>query len=154
ETHRGRAILYKAILPQLYNLSLLNEIKHEFDLLLRKNNQVHISEFNRRVMDIILQDPVPFIFERLGDKYFHILIDEFQDTSRLQFANLLPLIDNSLANGYFNLIVGDVKQAIYRFRGGDMELLLRLTHQQAEILHQIYEPHGAFLSDRLFQVGS
>ena len=152
--HGARVALYKSIVPQLYNLSLLNEIKHEFDLLLRKNNQVHISEFNRRVMDIILRDPVPFIFERLGDKYFHILIDEFQDTSRLQFANLLPLIDNSLANGYFNLIVGDVKQAIYRFRGGDMELLLRLTHQQAEILHQLYEPHGAFLSDRLFQVRS
>lgn len=153
ETHRGRAILYKALISQIYNLSLLNEIKRELDLLLRKNNQVHISEFNRKVMDIIVRDPVPFIFERLGDKYFHILIDEFQDTSRLQFANLLPLIDNSLASGYFNLIVGDVKQAIYRFRGGDMELLLRLSHQQSEALTRMYVQHSSFLTDRLHQVG-
>ena len=149
----GHAFLYKALAGQLYSLSLLNEIKREFDLLLRQNNQVHISEFNRRIIDIVAGDPVPFVFERLGEKYNHILIDEFQDTSRLQFANLLPLIENSLSGGFFNLIVGDVKQAIYRFRGGDMELLLRLSNMQAERIMEVLENAGPFMADRLRLVG-
>ncbi len=149
----GHAFLYKALAGQLYSLSLLNEIKREFDLLLRQNNQVHISEFNRRIIDIVAGDPVPFVFERLGEKYNHILIDEFQDTSRLQFANLLPLIENALSGGFFNLIVGDVKQAIYRFRGGDMELLLRLSNMQAERIMEILENAGPFMADRLRLVG-
>jgi ATP-dependent helicase/nuclease subunit A len=150
----GHVILYKMLVGQLYNLSLLNEIKKEFDQLLRQNNQVHISEFNRRVLEIVANDPVPFIYERLGEKYNHILIDEFQDTSKLQFANLLPLIENSLANGFFNLIVGDVKQAIYRFRGGDMELLLKLTANQAEQIANLFGDTDSFIADRLFQVKS
>lgn len=149
----GHAFLYKALAGQLYSLSLLNEIKHEFDLLLRQNNQVHISEFNRRIIDIVAGDPIPFVFERLGEKYNHILIDEFQDTSKLQFANLLPLIENALSGGFFNLIVGDVKQAIYRFRGGDMELLLRLSNMQAERIMDILENAGPFMADRLRLVG-
>ncbi len=149
----GHAFLYKALAGQLYSLSLLNEIKREFDRLLRQNNQVHISEFNRRIIDIVACDPIPFIFERLGEKYNHILIDEFQDTSRLQFANLLPLIENALSGGFFNLIVGDVKQAIYRFRGGDMELLLRLSNMQAERITEIFENAGPFTADRLRLVG-
>lgn len=56
----------------------------------------------------------------MGDKYHHFLLDEFQDTSSLQFQNLLPLLDNSLANGWFNLIVGDGKQSIYRWRNANV----------------------------------
>jgi ATP-dependent exoDNAse (exonuclease V) beta subunit len=69
---------------------------------------------------------VPFIYERIGERYNHLLVDEFQDTSDMQFYNLLPLIENSLANNHFNLIVGDAKQAIYRWRGGKMELIVNL----------------------------
>ncbi|GAB3171166.1 UvrD-helicase domain-containing protein [Telluribacter humicola] len=129
--HRERYFLFKQLEKHLYNLSLLGEIRKEFDSLLRQNNQVHISEFNRRVLEIVAREPVPFIFERLGEKYNHILVDEFQDTSKLQFANLLPLIDNALASGYMNLVVGDAKQSIYRFRGGDMDLILHLSQNQA-----------------------
>jgi ATP-dependent helicase/nuclease subunit A len=129
--HRERYLLFKQLEKHLYNLSLLGEIRKEFDSLLRQNNQVHISEFNRKVMDVVAKEPVPFIFERLGEKYHHILVDEFQDTSKLQFANLLPLIDNALASGHLNLIVGDAKQSIYRFRGGDMDLILHLSQNQA-----------------------
>lgn len=150
--HTGLALLYKSLAGQLYNLSLLNEIKREFDLLLRQNNQVHISEFNRKVIEIVANDPVPFIFERLGEKYNHILIDEFQDTSKLQFANLLPLIDNALSSGFFNLIVGDVKQAIYRFRGGDMELLLKLSSGQALDIAGMFGRQDPFMRDRVSQL--
>jgi len=71
---------------------------------------------------------VPFIYERVGEKYKHFLLDEFQDTSVLQWQNLLPLIDNSLANGYKNLLVGDAKQAIYRWRNGEVEQFVNLPH--------------------------
>lgn len=132
----GHYFLYQQLIPHLYHLSLLNEIKEEFDRQLRENNRVHISEFNQKILQIVTEDPVPFIYERMGEKYNHILIDEFQDTSKLQFANVLPLIDNSLGYDHFNLAVGDSKQAIYRFRGGDMDQIIALHSQNLGRLAQ------------------
>ncbi len=63
----------------------------------------------------------------------------FRSTSKLQFANLLPLIENALSSGYFNLIVGDAKQSIYRFRGGDMDLILHLAQNQVMKLGSVLE---------------
>ena len=145
--------LYQQLERHLYNLSLLGEIRKEFDALLRQNNQVHISDFNRRILEIVAKEPVPFIFERLGEKYNHILVDEFQDTSKLQFANLLPLIENALADGYFNLIVGDAKQSIYRFRGGDMDLILHLAQNQVMELVPILGDN-VYNEERLWSVDS
>lgn len=145
--------LYQQLERHLYNLSLLGEIRKEFDALLRQNNQVHISDFNRRILEIVAKEPVPFIFERLGEKYNHILVDEFQDTSKLQFANLLPLIENALADGYFNLIVGDAKQSIYRFRGGDMDLILHLAQNQAMALVPILG-NNVYNEERLWSIDS
>lgn len=125
-----KVLLYQALDKHLYGLSLLGEIRREFDTVLRQNNQVHISDFNRRIAEIVSNEPVPFIFERLGERYNHILLDEFQDTSKLQFANLIPLIENALGGGHFNLVVGDAKQSIYRFRGGDMDLILHLAQDE------------------------
>ncbi|MBA4854027.1 exodeoxyribonuclease V subunit beta [Emticicia sp. BO119] len=118
--------LFNLLRPNLRKLSLLKKIKTEFDKVLGEKNQVFIAEFNRKILNIILSEPVPFIYERIGEKYKHMLIDEFQDTSDMQFYNLLPLIENSLAGNNFNLIVGDAKQAIYRWRGGKMELIVHL----------------------------
>lgn len=132
-----KVMLFSQLDKHLYNLSLLGEIRKEFDALLKQNNQVHISDFNKRILEIVSVEPVPFIFERLGEKYNHILVDEFQDTSKLQFANLLPLIENALSDGHFNLIVGDAKQSIYRFRGGDMDLILHLAQDQVARLASI-----------------
>ena len=109
------------ISQNLYAVALFNEIEKIIDNLRSENNSVHISEFNKRILDIVLTQPIPFVYERIGEKYKHYLIDEFQDTSILQWQNLMPLIDNSLASGHKNLIVGDTKQAIYRWRGGDVE---------------------------------
>ena len=143
--------LYSLLERHIYNLSLLGEVRKEFDALLKQNNQVHISDFNKKILEIVSREPVPFIFERLGEKYNHILIDEFQDTSKLQFANLLPLIENALADGYFNLIVGDAKQSIYRFRGGDMDLLLHLAQDQVMQLTDILGDN-AFNQERLWSL--
>src|SRR5690554_7971881 len=79
------------------------------------------------------EQPAPFIYEKLGDRYNHFFIDEFQDTSELQWKNLIPLIDNALSgqNDYGEkgslMIVGDPKQSIYRWRGGKAEQLIELS---------------------------
>ena len=113
--------LYKLLMKSVYPLALLNSIDLILQEFKKQNNIVHISEFNSRIAKIVMGEPVPFIYERTGEKYRHILIDEFQDTSALQWQNFVPLIENSLASGYFNLVVGDGKQAIYRWRNGDVE---------------------------------
>ncbi len=133
----ARKILAKAIYP----LAVLNEIDQILSEFKHRNNIVHISEFNARISSVILTESVPFIYERLGEKYHHLLIDEFQDTSILQWLNLMPLVENALAGGYFNLLVGDGKQAIYRWRGGDIDQFAALPSIPGSYENQV-------LSDR------
>jgi ATP-dependent exoDNAse (exonuclease V) beta subunit len=114
-------ILFTLINSTIYSLAVLNEIEKLLNEYKAQNNILHISEFNKMIAKIVLNEPIPFIYERLGEKYNNYLIDEFQDTSVLQFQNLLPLIDNSLSGGHFTMLVGDGKQAIYRWRGGEVE---------------------------------
>ncbi|MCX6295714.1 MAG: UvrD-helicase domain-containing protein [Bacteroidetes bacterium] len=114
-------ILFSLINKNIYSLAVLNEIEKILSEYKAQNNILHISEFNKMIAKIVLNEPIPFIYERLGERYNNYLIDEFQDTSVLQFQNLLPLIDNSLASGHFTMLVGDGKQAIYRWRGGEVE---------------------------------
>ena len=145
----GRQVaLFDCLLPHLQKLALLKQMRVEFDELLRKDGRVHISEFNKKILGIVASEPVPFLYERLGTKYNHILIDEFQDTSRLQFANLLPLIENALGADHFNLAVGDGKQAIYRFRGGDMDQIVALHRKDLETLKLAHNP-GSWTADRI-----
>jgi ATP-dependent exoDNAse (exonuclease V) beta subunit len=116
-----RYYLCKLLLNQLFSTALLSEIEKTLNTLCQENNKLLISEFNRRIAEVVKEQPAPFIYERLGEKYHHYLIDEFQDTSILQWHNLLPLVENSLASARINLVVGDAKQAIYRWRSGDAE---------------------------------
>jgi ATP-dependent exoDNAse (exonuclease V) beta subunit len=121
----------------LFTIALLNEIGRIIDQIRNEQFIVHISEFNRRVAEIVFNEPAPFIFERLGDRYNHFLIDEFQDTSVMQWQNLLPLIQNGLSENAASLIVGDGKQAIYRFRGGDVEQFAQMPEPYPETLPPI-----------------
>lgn len=134
EAERPRYSLYNELMPHFFKLSLLSQLKDEVESIQRDSNSVHISNFGVRILDIVLQEPVPFIYERIGDRYHHILIDEFQDTSTIQWNNFLPLVANSLGYGYFNLLVGDGKQAIYGWRGGEMEQIVTLHN-----LRQAYQ---------------
>ncbi|MCX6282142.1 MAG: UvrD-helicase domain-containing protein [Bacteroidetes bacterium] len=122
--------LFKILMKSVYPLAVLNSIDRLLQDFKKQNNIIHISEFNSRIAKVVLGEPVPFIYERIGEKYRHILIDEFQDTSALQWQNFVPLIENSLASGYFNLVVGDGKQAIYRWRNGDVEQFTSLPSLQ------------------------
>ncbi len=121
-------LLFSLINKNIYSLAVLNEIEKLLTEYKTQNNILHISEFNKMISKIVLNEPIPFIYERLGERYNNYLIDEFQDTSVMQFQNLLPLIDNSLANGHFTMLVGDGKQAIYRWRGGEVEQFAMLPN--------------------------
>ncbi len=117
---------YSEIIKNLYPVAILSTIEKLMTEYKAENSIVLISEFNKRISEVVLAEPVPFIYERVGEKYQHFLVDEFQDTSILQWQNLLPLIDNSLAAANKNLIVGDGKQAIYRWRNGEVEQFAHL----------------------------
>ena len=144
---KPKYILYKEVSKQLKKLALLSQLKKEIADIQNDTGQIHISEFNRKILEIVMTEPIPFVYERLGEKFNHILIDEFQDTSTLQWHNFLPLVENSLANGHFNLAVGDAKQSIYRFRGGEMELIVHLHKENLEAL-VIGQENNDFLLER------
>ncbi|VAW29245.1 FIG003033: Helicase domain protein, partial [hydrothermal vent metagenome] len=116
------------VYSNIYEMALIGEIRQLFEGFTERTRKVHISEFNKRIHQEIAGQPIPFIYERLGRRYHYFLIDEFQDTSVLQWNNLLPLVEESLASGHFNMVVGDAKQAIYRFRSGEVELFTHLPH--------------------------
>ena len=109
-------------------------------------NSILISDFNDLVSDIIKNEPAGFIFEKIGSKYQYILIDEFQDTSTLQWNNLIPLVHESLSVGGQNLVVGDAKQAIYRWRNGNVSQFIDLPKIHDISLKNNYE----FLFDNSF----
>ncbi len=124
---------YKAFLRNITPLSLLNTVSNELAKIQEEQNVLSISEFNAIIHREIQNQPAPFIYERLGERYRHFFIDEFQDTSEMQWQNLIPLIDNALAgqDDYGEkgtlMIVGDPKQSIYRWRGGKAEQFIELS---------------------------
>ncbi|MBK6966931.1 MAG: UvrD-helicase domain-containing protein [Bacteroidales bacterium] len=117
----SKFILYRNIRSNLYPMAVLGELNQRLQAVKKDRNVISIAEFNRIIASIVENEPVPFIYERTGEKFSHYLIDEFQDTSVLQWNNLLPLVENSLSHDGSNMIVGDGKQAIYRFRNGEVE---------------------------------
>ena len=122
------------VLKDLKKLALLNLIQREMRTYQQENSAIPISEFSKRVYEVISQDPIPFIYEKLGDRYFHIFIDEFQDTSILQWKNFMPLVENATSVGKQSLLVGDSKQSIYKFRGGEVSLIASLATQDRSLV--------------------
>lgn len=120
---------YKKILDLTYQLGLLGDINASMQDFTNENNTILLSGTNDIVKRIIDGCETPFIYERIGMYLHNFLLDEFQDTSRMQWENLLPLVRNGLANGHDSLIIGDVKQSIYHFRNSDPQLL----HSQLKV---------------------
>ena len=126
---------YKAFLKNITPLSLLNTVSNELAKIQSEQNVLSISEFNAIIHREIQNQPAPFIYERLGERYRHFFIDEFQDTSEMQWQNLIPLIDNATSSEIDGekgtlMIVGDPKQSIYRWRGGKAEQFIDLSKEQ------------------------
>ena len=122
---------------QLYGLGVAREFLAEYDALLKERNVLPLDESNSLLRSIIDGSDTPFVYERTGTRYAHYLLDEFQDTSRMQWDNFLPLLHDADASGQ-NLIVGDVKQSIYRWRDSDWRLLgseVQAEFPSAEVEH-------------------
>ncbi len=113
----------KVIYSQFYTLGILTDVSKKIKDYCKENNIFLISNSAVLLNKIIDGSDTPFIYEKIGSYYQHFMIDEFQDTSKLQWNNFKPLIDNSLADNNTSLVVGDVKQSIYRWRNGDWKLL-------------------------------
>ncbi len=128
--------VHKMIIPFSMVQSLIGKINQEKT----SQNSILISDFNDLVSSIIKEEPPGFIFEKIGSRFKYILIDEFQDTSSLQWNNLIPLIHESLSVGGQNLIVGDAKQAIYRWRNGNVNQFVDLPKISDSALKNLYEP--------------
>jgi len=118
------------VLKKIYVLGIINDLHQKLSEYREEKNAVLISDTPKILQSFISTDDAPFIFEKTGNRYKHYLIDEFQDTSDLQWQNLLPLIINSLGSGNFCMVVGDAKQSIYRWRGGNMNLLAREVRRE------------------------
>ncbi|MXV38661.1 AAA family ATPase [Flavobacteriaceae bacterium Ap0902] len=124
--------VYKNINP----VTTLNEVDKKLEEIKQENNILLISEFNKIISENIKDQPTPFIYEKIGNRYKNFFIDEFQDTSNLQWENLKPLLENAIATNDTVMIVGDPKQSIYRFRGGNPELMIDLYQNEDTRIHK------------------
>jgi len=128
DKYKSNYLIVNNLIPYIYLLSTINELDKKLKKLMNEKNKVHISDFNHKINQIVEKEPIPYIYERIGERFKHILIDEFQDTSQMQWHNLIPLISNSLGFDFPNMLVGDVKQAIYRWRSGNADLIVSLPY--------------------------
>lgn len=133
----------RPLLDNIYFLGLLSDILRQLELIRRENNTLLLSDTNGLLNRIIGDADTPFIYERMGVWLEHFLIDEFQDTSRMQWDNMRPLIREELSQGLDSLIIGDEKQSIYRFRAADPTLL---QTRVADDLHGLTDDRSAALN--------
>lgn len=113
-----------SVISNIYTLGILSKVNQYLHQYREENDTLLISDFPVFLNQIINDSDTPYIYEKIGSRYKHYLIDEFQDTSALQWNNFKPLLKDSVAANQFNMIVGDIKQSIYRWRGGNWKLLL------------------------------
>lgn len=131
ETEYPNYVLALLVSKNISAYAVLNHLNKELQELKRDKNLLLSAEFNQIISNEIKDQPAPFIYEKLGSKFRHYFIDEMQDTSQLQWQNLIPLIENALSQeGGSLMLVGDAKQSIYRWRGGKTEQFITLTSEE------------------------
>jgi ATP-dependent helicase/nuclease subunit A len=131
DKYHEKAFSAEVALKNLYVFGLISDISRKLKEYKEDKNVMLLADAPKFLNGVIQESDTPFIYEKVGSFYRNYLIDEFQDTSGMQWKNFQPLIVNSLDQGHTSLVVGDVKQAIYRWRGGDLGLL------QEEIQNQV-----------------
>jgi ATP-dependent exoDNAse (exonuclease V) beta subunit len=130
-----------AILSNIYALGILSDVLRKVHDVATSENSFLISDAGELLSLITRGDQAPFIYEKIGNRFENFMIDEFQDTSILQWNNFYPLILNSMGEGNDNLVVGDIKQSIYRFRNSDWHILGMMQEELVD--------HKRFLSEPL-----
>ena len=116
---------------------ILQQIEQGLEVLQNEREIRLLGEFNNKISSLVQAEDAPYIYARLGERYYHYYLDEFQDTSLLQWSNLVPLIGNALESESLSgeqgslVLVGDPKQAIYRWRGGDIMQFIQLLKKQS-----------------------
>lgn len=139
--HYENALFYQTsveINRYFFTLGILGDVDKKVRAYASENNIMLISDTTELLNKIIQGADSPFIYEKVGTRVEHYMIDEFQDTSGMQWRNFLPLVRDSLSAGNRNLIVGDVKQSIYRWRNSDWKLLdsqIDNDFQESQITH-------------------
>lgn len=129
DTYYKLYITSYVILNNINALGILDEVYMRIVNYCNQKNVMLISESTELLNKIIGEDDTPFIYEKIGGRIDNFMLDEFQDTSLLQWNNFIPLLENSIAQGKENLIVGDVKQSIYRWRGSDWSILNKRVYE-------------------------
>lgn len=122
-----------AVLNMIYVAGIISHMKQHLKAYRDENNLFLLSDAQQFLSNVISLSETPFVYEKTGTRYKHFLLDEFQDTSAMQWKNLLPLIENSLSEDNLVLTVGDVKQSIYRWRGADFKLLLNKLESDLKV---------------------
>ena len=132
----------RLILEHYRDFALLADLRKRIDDLCDENDILPISDVSDLISSLVADNDAPFIYEKSGNRYDYFMIDEFQDTSTMQWRNFVPLLHNAIAQSASSpvLLVGDVKQSIYRWRGGDWSLLSRGVEEEFEDVRR--EPLG------------
>jgi ATP-dependent helicase/nuclease subunit A len=123
------ALTAELLLQNLYAFGLIADISRKLAEYKDENNMMLLADAPKFLHGVIQDSDTPYVYEKVGSFYRNYLIDEFQDTSSMQWKNFLPLVTNGLDQGYASMVVGDVKQAIYRWRGGDLKLLQQTVEE-------------------------
>ena len=128
------------ILKNIYALGILSDVLKKVHQVASSENSFLLSEAGEVLSQITGEDQAPFIYEKIGNIYENYMIDEFQDTSLLQWKNIYPLIIESMGRGSDNLVVGDVKQSIYRWRNSDWKILAEMKDKLIDDKRFLSEP--------------
>ncbi len=123
DNQKGSYFTALALKNNIYSFGILNDISDRIREITRDKNLFLISDSSMFLKKITGENDAPFIFEKAGNYFSNYMLDEFQDTSRFQWDNFLPLIENGLSTGKNSVVVGDVKQSIYRWRNSDWKIL-------------------------------
>lgn len=135
--------LKQALVRRISLIGVLALLREELERLCEERNVRTLPALNSQISSIVRENPAPFIFERIGTRFQHLFIDEFQDTSITQWHNLVQLVAHVLSTGGSGLVVGDAKQAIYRWRNGDYRQLMALPSLCGTVTDALREAEGA-----------
>ncbi len=150
EKEHPRYLSVKAIKSHVYSFGILADLEKHLKAYRQENELLLIPDLNNLLKHITAKTDSPFIYEKVGHRFSHFLLDEFQDTSNFQWDNLRPLLINALSDQKENLIVGDVKQSIYRWRGGNPDMLVNRIYDDLASFRELLEENNLTVNYRSF----